>query len=302
MRLVTGLERDDVTHHDLSNIVLKFGNDEFGKRQHALQALVPVNDEDLVGMVRERIEAPQIPRDGLDRGVLAHADHVEIHEGADRILGVRHRRAQLLAFIDGQGLEDIVDNSFGEVRRQVGDLVGLQLLGRSDQLLQIHAADESLAHRIGSLEQDFAVALRFDEIPDDEPLLQRQRFEHVRDVGRMHGVELRAKFGDVLPMHERFHQLVLWHFLALHQVLDQAVPPQELLNLTQVGLEVFELLLRAEGFDHARRPFAVKWSPGLPRTTPDAPRAAEAILAVGCMMGDRKISPDGTPYSPLRLT
>ena len=262
MRLVAGLERDDVTHHDLSDIVLKFGDDQFGKRQHALQTLVPVNDEDLVGMVRQRIEAPQIPRDGLDRGVLAHADHVEIHEGADRILGVRHRRAQLLAFLDGQGLEDIVDNSFGEVRREVGDLVGLQLLGRSDQLLQIHAADESLAHRIGGLEQDFAVALRLDEIPDDEPLLQRQRFEHVRDVGRMHGVELRAKFGDVLPVHQRFHQLVLWHFLAFHQALDQAVPPKELLNLTQVGLQVLEFLLRAEGFDHARRPFAVNWSAG----------------------------------------
>jgi len=63
-------------------------------------------------------------------------------------------------------------------------------------------------------------------------------------------------------MRERFHQLVLWHFLALHQVLDEAVPPQELLNLTQVGLEVFELLLRAESFDHARRRFDVDWTRG----------------------------------------
>ncbi len=125
LRLVTGLERDDVTHHDLSDIVLKFGDDQFGKRQHALQAFVPVDDEDLVGMVRQRVEAPQIPRDGLDRGVLAHADHVEIHKGADRVLGVRHRRAQLLAFLDGQGLEDIVKDLFGQVRREVGDLVGL---------------------------------------------------------------------------------------------------------------------------------------------------------------------------------
>src|SRR5205823_7112755 len=73
---------------------------------------------------------------------------------------------------------------------------------RSSDLLQIHAADERLAHRIGGLKQDFAVALRFDEIPDDEPLLQGQRFKHVRDVGRMHGVELRAKLGDVLPRSE----------------------------------------------------------------------------------------------------
>src|SRR6266446_8511864 len=135
------------------------------------------------------------------------------------------------------------------------------------------------------------VALRLDEIPDDEPLLQRQRFEHVRDVGRMHGVELRAKFGDVLPVHQRFHQLVLWHFLAFHQALDQAVPPKELLNLTQVGLQVLEFLLRAEGFDHARRPFAVKLVRGLPRATPYAPHAAAAILAAGCMMAIEKSRP-----------
>jgi hypothetical protein len=45
-------------------------------------------------------------------------------------------------------------------------------------------------------------------------------------------------------------------------VLDEAVPPQEFLNLMQVGLEVFELLLRAVGFDHAILPFAVNWLPG----------------------------------------
>ncbi len=73
----------------------------------------------------------------------------------------------------------------------------------------------------------------------------------------MHGIELRAKLGDVLPVHERLHQLVFRHFLALHQALDQPVPPQKILNLAQVGLEVFELLLRAESFRHARRPFDV---------------------------------------------
>jgi len=72
------------------------------------------------------------------------------------------------------------------------------------------------------LQQDFAVALRFNEIPDNQAFLERKRLEHVGDVGRMHGIELRAKLGDVLPVHERLHQLVFRHFLALHQALDQA--------------------------------------------------------------------------------
>jgi hypothetical protein len=86
-------------------------------------------------------------------------------------------------------------------------------------------------------------------------------------------------------VHERLHQLVFRHFLALDQALDQAVPPEELLNLTQVRLEVFELLLRAESFRHARRPFDVDWTP---RTAPDAPRAAAAILAVACIISIEK--------------
>jgi len=46
---------------------------------------------------------------------------------------------------------------------------------------------------------------------------------------------------------------VLRHFLALAQALDQLVSAQELLDFVQVGLEVLEFLLRAQGFDRALR-------------------------------------------------
>jgi len=55
---------------------------------------------------------------------------------------------------------------------------------------------------------------------------------------------------------------VLRHFLALDQALDQLVSAQELLDFVQVGLEVLEFLLRAQGFDRALRS---AFHPGLHR-------------------------------------
>jgi hypothetical protein len=43
---------------------------------------------------------------------------------------------------------------------------------------------------------------------------------------------------------------VLGHFLALDESLDEAMTAQELPDLVQIDLEVLEILLRAEGFDH----------------------------------------------------
>jgi hypothetical protein len=59
----------------------------------------------------------------------------------------------------------------------------------------------------------------------------------------MHAVELGAQLGDVLPIHERFHQVVLGHFLTLDQAFDEAVTAQQLPDLVQVGFEVLELFL-----------------------------------------------------------
>jgi hypothetical protein len=113
LRLVARLHRHDVGHHDLRHRVLELRDDQPRERQHAFEALVAVDHEDLVGVVRQGVEAAQVPRHGVDPRILAHALHVEVHERAGRVLRVGHRRAQLLAFLDRQRLEDVPDDLIG---------------------------------------------------------------------------------------------------------------------------------------------------------------------------------------------
>ena len=52
---------------------------------------------------------------------------------------------------------------------------------------------------VRDLEQDVAVAVGLDQVPDVEPLLERQRLEDVGDVGRMQPVEPALELCLVLP-------------------------------------------------------------------------------------------------------
>jgi hypothetical protein len=79
--------------------------------------------------------------------------------------------------------------SCGRPGRELGDLLGVERLGRGNELVGIHRRDERLAHRIGDLEQYLAVALRLDELPDVKALVEGKRFQNVGNVGGMQPVE-----------------------------------------------------------------------------------------------------------------
>ena len=83
-----------------------------------------------------------------------------------------------------------------QVGREVRDLVGLQGLGRRHELPRLHGGDERLAHGVRQLEQDLALALGLDEVPDRLPLLERQRLQDVGDVGRMQPVQFGVQVGQ----------------------------------------------------------------------------------------------------------
>ena len=177
-------------------------------RQHAQQLLVAVDDEDLVGLRRQLVEAAQVPQHDLERHVGAHADVLEVHQRADHVVVERHRGAQLLALLDRQAVEDVVHHLLRQVGREIGDLVGLERLRRGDELVGVHRRDQRFADRVGDLEQDVAVARGAHEVPDVEALVERQRFEHVGDVGGVQPVELALQLGRVLPCDRAVGELV----------------------------------------------------------------------------------------------
>jgi len=120
------------------------------------EALVAVDDEDLVGVMRQRVEPPQIARDCLHLRVLAHADDVEIHERSAASSGIGHRRTQLLALFDGQSLEHVMDDLVRQIRGKVGDFVGFELLGAATSSCESMLRMSVSRTAIGCFEQDFA--------------------------------------------------------------------------------------------------------------------------------------------------
>jgi hypothetical protein len=183
-------------------------------------------------VIRHLVQTAQIAEHDFQGHVLANFHHIEVHQRADRILLVRHGRAQLLALFDGERFEDVLNNFTGEVRREVRNLVRVELLGRSDELVLVHARDEALAHGIGYFQEDLAVAIGLDEIPDDQPLLERQRFEDVSDVGRMQSVQLALERLEIFPMNERLDALARRALVVL-ELLRELVLAQKLGHLFQ---------------------------------------------------------------------
>jgi hypothetical protein len=174
-RLVGHLPRPEahgVGQHDLGHELVRVVDEDTAHRQHALQDVAPVDNEELVGVVGQFVEAAQVAQHHLERDVLADGDHLEIHQRPDGFLGVRHGSTQLLALLHRERLEDVLDDLLGEVGCEVGDLVGIELLGGGDQLLGLHVRDERRAHRVGDLEQDLAVAIGLDEVPDRQPVVR----------------------------------------------------------------------------------------------------------------------------------
>jgi hypothetical protein len=86
-------------------------------------------------------------------------------------------------------VDDIGRQVIGEVR----DLVSLEALDRVDQLLVVHRRDQRLAYRVADLDQDLAVAIGFDAIPDCEAIFKRKRFQDVGDIGWMKPIENRLQ-------------------------------------------------------------------------------------------------------------
>ena len=204
--------------------------------------VVAVDHEEGVRLPRELVEAAQVAQRHLAGHVLADAHHLEIHQGADASLGVGQGGLQLRALVDVLRLDDVLDHLVGQVGREVGDLVGVQVLGGGDDLRGVHVREQRVADGVGDLEEDVAVAVAAHEAPDDEALLEGQALEDEGDVGRVQPVEPLLQLGEVLLVDDGLDEPVPFAVAAL--------PVDELLHQALLGEQPryrVEMFLRRGG-------------------------------------------------------
>jgi len=225
------VEGHRVGGHDFQHLLVRIVDQQALDRQHALEHAVVVDHEQFVGMPGQFLQAAQVAQHHFQADVLADGDHLEVHQRADLVLLVGQRRTHSLALLRVEAFHQFMDHVARQFRCQVGEFVGVQVLGRGDDLVVVHVRDQGFPDRVGDFEEDVAVVLGLDQLPDRQAVVQRQRFEDVGDVGGVQFLQLALEFYEILPVDEVFHPVMVLAFLTMGQVFHHLVAMQQLDHL-----------------------------------------------------------------------
>jgi hypothetical protein len=168
------MEGVDVRRHHLADHLLRRIHQQPVQRQHAGEQVVLIDHEQLVGLRRQFVPPPQVAQHHFQADVLADGDHLEVHQRAELVVLIGQCRLHLLALLGVQAGHQLRQHCRGQILDQVGQFVRVQRLDRGEDLMAIHVRDQRFAYRVGHLQQDFAVIIGFDQLPDREALIQRQ--------------------------------------------------------------------------------------------------------------------------------
>ena len=173
------------------------GNQQAADGQHALQDVVVVHHEDFVGVVGQAVEAAQVAQHHFAGNVGADAEQFEVHDGPDLVVCKRHGGLYLCTLFFVTGLQDFGDDLVRQVVGQLGQIIGIHVFHRRQQLLVAHAFDQGFAYGVGHFQQHIAVVFGCSQLPGQHPLLERQGLEHGGHVGRVQFVQGAGEFVQV---------------------------------------------------------------------------------------------------------
>ncbi len=112
-------------------------------------------------------------------------------------------------------------------------------------------ADQFFAQIVGQDFEDGFAAVFVDLLPGDDTVLIGEHLENACDVGCLKSFKQHLQLGQVLLMDQVLDQLMAWHVLPVHQILDAAMSRQQQLHLGEVLLEqVFGAGADVEWFGH----------------------------------------------------
>ncbi|CAI8932239.1 AraC family transcriptional regulator [Pseudomonas marginalis] len=242
-----------IAGHQVSNLFLRIVDQQALDRQHALENAFIVDHEQFVGMTRQLFQPAQVTQDHFQADVFADGDHLEVHQCADLILVIGQRGAHALTLLAVKGLHQLMDNITRQLWSQVGQFVSVHLPGGRQELVIVHVGDQGFTDRVGYFEQDIAVAVGLDQLPEGQSIIQGQGFENVGNVGGVQVVELALQLDEVLAVDQVFDEVVIRTILAVREIFDHALALQQLDDLSQAILQAFLCFLYFY-FGHRRTP------------------------------------------------
>ena len=239
------VQAEDLGLHDGVDQCFGFADQQARQRQGAAQLVGAVHHEDLVGMVGQFVQPAQVAQHDFQGDVFAHPHHVEVHDGAHGVFRVAHGGDQLRAFRVGQAFLDLGNDIGGQIRRQIGDLVGVHGAGGRDQVLVIHGLDQRFPRPVLDFQEHVGVVFLADQLPDGLACLDGQRFQDEGDVGRMQRVDDLADLDFVLTLQHAFKHagdlFILVRVLALGERVHDLLAFQDVLQFLQGQLGVFRV-------------------------------------------------------------
>jgi hypothetical protein len=235
LRLVIGVKCDRVALHYFGDRVVAVVGKNILDTQQSDQRAVALRHQQRTG--RRPAQAAQIAQHGVQARIGAHADDVRIHERTDAALRKVQRGLHALALRALQCAQNLRDYLGGQFRDQFYQFVGLEVIGRLDDLAAVHVREQGVAHRVRDLQQYGAVALRGHQPPYATALVEREVFEDEGDVRRVQAVDAGLQFLVVLFLQELEGDLPARPLLMALEFKHQRL-------LFQQGKEIREHLLR----------------------------------------------------------
>ncbi len=70
-------------------------------------------------------------------------------------------------------MQNLTGQGFGEIDEQVGKIVELHAIRCGNQVFNCHTLDQTVTNLIGKLDENVALVVDCDHLPENGPLLQR---------------------------------------------------------------------------------------------------------------------------------
>ncbi len=231
------METHRIVGHDFDHLLIGIIDQQSLDRQHPLECAIVVDHKKLVGMTWQLLEPTKITQHHFQADVFADGDHLEVHQRANLLLVIGQRRTNALTLLTVKGFHQLVDDVSRQLGGQVGELVGIHLLGGGQEFVIVHVGDQCFSYRVGNFKEDVAVTLGLDQLPDGQAIVQGQGFKDIGDVGGVQIVKLALQLDKVLPMNQVFYPILMQAFLTMSQIFDHSLAMQQLNDLSEAVLQ-----------------------------------------------------------------